>query len=152
MGKEMKNSMTIYNTPIEVGSRIAMILNCLDDKTLDLDQLAFLDFVLIYSEEFKGPSNLHPVVPNYLAELPHKRATLHESLDLFISRGLINKLYSKEGILYQANDLTHEFVSCLKSKYYKMAWTNLIWIENNFIDLKQKYEREINCIRVNNDH
>ncbi len=129
-----------------------MILNCLDDKSLDLDQLAFLDFVLIYSEVFQGPSNLHPVVPNYLAELPHKRATLHESLELFISRGLIDKLYSKEGIFYKANDLTLEFVSCLKSKYYKMAWSNLIWIESNYIELIKKYDCEINSIRVNNDY
>lgn len=142
----------IYNTPIEIGSRIAMILNCLEGKKLDLDELAFLDFVLIYSEEFEGPNNLHPVVPNYLAELPHKRATLHESLDLFISRGLIDKVYNNDGIVYEANDLTHEFVSCLKSNYYKLAWSNLIWIEDNFVELNLKYSSDINHIKVNHDY
>lgn len=148
----MKNATMIYNTPIEIGSRIAMILNCLEGKKLDLDELAYLDFVLIYSQEFEGPNNLHPVVPNYLAELPHKRATLHESLDLFISRGLIDKVYDSNGIVYEANDLTHEFVSCLKSNYYKLAWSNLIWMEDNFVELKIKYNSNINRVRVNNDY
>ncbi|HHF3273457.1 TPA: ABC-three component system middle component 2 [Vibrio alginolyticus] len=148
----MKNSTMIYNNPIEIGSRIAMILNCLEGEKLDLDELAFLDFVLIYSEEFEGPRNLHPVVPNYLAELPHKRSTLHESLDLFISRGLINKLYDSDGIVYEANDLTHEFVSCLKSNYYKLAWKNLIWIEDNLYNLKFKYRSNINLVRLSDDY
>ncbi|RIH72186.1 hypothetical protein BJG01_03760 [Vibrio splendidus] len=147
----MKNFKIIYNTPIEVGSRIAMILNCLEGKSFDLDELAFLDFVLIYANEFGGPKNLHPVVPNYLAELPHKKATLHESMDLFISRGLITRVYSKSGIVFKSNDLTHEFVACLKTNYYKSAWLNLIWIEKNYTYLKYKYERT-NVTRVNYDY
>ncbi|MBJ2147573.1 hypothetical protein JC606_14450 [Vibrio sp. IB15] len=148
----MKSATMIYNTPIEVGTRIAMILNCLEGNSLDLDSLAFLDFVLIYSEEFEGPNNLHPTVPNYLAELPHKRATLHKSLDLFTSRGLIDKVYNNNGITYQANKLTHEFVSCLKSDYYRLAWSNLIWIEDNFVELKLKYNRNINLVRGSDEY
>jgi hypothetical protein len=128
----------VFNGPIELGTRIALILTALSDHSLDLDQLVFFDYALLYSHEFSGPENLHPAVPNHLAEIVHRREYLPNALRLFISRGLIDKKATAKGHYYRASENTSQFVSCLRSGYYKKMWTNLSWLEQNFLELNDQ--------------
>lgn len=124
-----------FNSSVELGTRMALILTALSDKMLDLDQLVFFDYALLYSREFAGPDNLHPAVPNHIAEIVHRREYLPEALSLFIKKGLIDKKTTEQGHYYQATENTSQFVSCLRSGYYKRMWTNLDWLEKNFATL-----------------
>lgn len=46
-------SKDLYNSPVEIGARIVLLLAGLS-RTLDLDELIFLDYASIYSGDFKG--------------------------------------------------------------------------------------------------
>jgi hypothetical protein len=143
----MREELNLFNTPIETGARLSLLLSCLNGKSLDIEQLVFLDYVLIYSAEFSGPENLHPAVPNHFAEISHRRSLLPDALKLFLSRGLLSKKFSQKGIYYSANDETSQFVACLKSPYYKKMWKNLIWIDENYENLNGTYSSVINGFR-----
>lgn len=126
------NKISAFNSSVELGARVALILTCLSDHELDLNQLVFFDYVLLYSREFSGPENIHPPVPNHLAEIVQRREYLPGALQLLASRGLISIKTTNHGIYYKSNDDTIQFVCCLRSTYYKTIWKNLFWIEENF--------------------
>jgi len=128
----------VFNNPVELGTRIAFILTALSDQMLDLEQLVFFDYALLYSREFSGPDSLHPPVPNHIAEIVHRREYLPWALNLFIKKGLIDKKTTKQGHYYHATENTAQFVSCLRSGYYQRMWTNLDWLEQNFLSLNNE--------------
>ena len=142
-----KEEVSFFNTPLEIGTRISMLLSCINPVELDLEQIIFLDYVLVYSKEFSGPGNLHPVVPNHVAEIAYRRTLIPESLELFISRGLLSKKISKKGLYYTSNEETLQFIGCLKSVYYNEMWINLFWIEENFKTLDKGKFKVLSRIR-----
>lgn len=126
----MTLSHSSFNSPVEIGTRVALILTSLD-QPLGLDELVILDYALLYSNEFGGPENLHPALPNHLAEIAHRRDVMPRSLSFLSKRGLIRMLVEDSGYYYCANECTTDFVSCLQSPYYKKSWVRLNWISEN---------------------
>lgn len=126
----MRERYQSFNSPIELGTRVCLMLVALNSKH-SLDHLVFLDYALLYSNEFEGPDNLHPALPNHLAEIAHRREMLPKAIDFLLKRGLINLSVEPSGHYYESNDRTIEFVSCLQSFYYKKAWVRLNWINEN---------------------
>lgn len=131
MGISERNLISIFNSPVELGTRICLILSSVN-RPLDLDQLVFFDYALLYSNEFNGPPNLHPALPNHRAEILHRRETFPNALKLFLSKGLINLKHSHNGRQYSASDTTDQFIGCLKTGYYKKMWERLIWLESSY--------------------
>jgi len=126
-------SMTqaIFNGPLELGTRSSLILTALE-KQFSLDDLVLLDYALLYSQDFGGPDNLHPALPNHIAEIGHRREFLPESLVFFSKRGLISAHIEESGHYYSANEQTLHFVSCLKSEYYRKTWVRLSWLKSDY--------------------
>lgn len=124
-------TQAIFNGPLELGTRSSLILTALE-KQFSLDDLVLLDYALLYSQDFGGPDNLHPALPNHIAEIGHRREFLPESLAFFSKRGLISAHVEESGYYYSANQQTLHFVSCLKSEYYRKSWVRLSWLKNNY--------------------
>ncbi len=126
-----------FNGPIELGTRSSLILTALD-KQFSLDDLVLLDYALLYSQDFGGPENLHPALPNHIAEIGHRREFLPGSLAFFSKRGLISVNIEETGYYYSANQQTLHFVSCLKSEYYRKSWVRLGWLKDNYNNLLEQ--------------
>ena len=131
VGQKMKNYLNMLNSPIELGTRASLILTVLNNK-LSLDDLVTLDYALLYSKEFGGPDNLHPAVPNHIAEIAHRREFLPESINFFVKRGLFDRVIEETGFYYVCNERTLSFVSCLQSQYYKKSWIRLDWLRVSY--------------------
>jgi len=127
----MSNSLETLNSPIELGTRSALILTALDKK-LGIDELVSLDYALLYSRELGGPENLHPALPNHTAEIVHRREYLPRALNLFIKKGVISIEANDNGYYYSSNKQTLDFISCLQNPYFKKAWVVLDWISENY--------------------
>ena len=127
----------IFNSPLELGTRCSLILIALE-KRFSLDDLVLLDYALLYSNDFGGPENLHPALPNHIAEIGHRREFLPESLVFFSKRGLISAHIEETGYYYSANNQTLQFVSCLKSEYYRKCWVRLSWLIDNYKYILEK--------------
>lgn len=119
-----------FNSPVEIGTRVALMLSSLEQR-LALDELVLLDYALLYSREFGGPDNLHPALPNHIAEIAHRRDVMPKSLRFMSKRGLINMIVDESGHYYSANESTIDFVSCLQSAYFRKSWVRLNWISEN---------------------
>lgn len=128
---------TSLNGPIELGTRSALILTSIG-QDLSLDDLVLLDYALLYSNDFGGPENLHPALPNHIAEIGHRREFLPKALELFARRGLISIKLEPTGHYYASNNETLHLISCLKSKYYRKAWPRLNWLNDNYKTIIEK--------------
>ncbi|HHI4956901.1 TPA: ABC-three component system middle component 2 [Vibrio parahaemolyticus] len=109
---------------------MALILTVLDEQR-NIEDLVKLDYSLLYSEDFGGPSNLHPALPNHVAEIAHRREVLPSVMSFLLSRGLVTLVTEKTGYYYKSNEQTLEFVSCLQANYYRKAWLRLNWMKKN---------------------
>lgn len=126
----MSERYTGFNSKIEIGTRVALILSALDSK-ISLDEIVMLDYALLYSEEFGGPSNLHPALPNHVAEIAHRREFMPGSIRFLLKRGLIDLIVEKTGHYYSKNENTIDFIACLQSDYFKKSWIRLNWLSDN---------------------
>jgi hypothetical protein len=128
---------TNLNSPVELGTRSALILTSVG-QDLSLDDLVLLDYALLYSSYFGGPENLHPALPNHVAEVGHRKEYLPQALKLFARRGLISIKHTTTGHYYASNDETLHLISCLKSPYYRKSWTRLNWLSENYKTVIEK--------------
>lgn len=119
-----------FNTPLEIGTRAAFILSGLQ-LALSIDELVILDYALLYSKEFSGPDNLHPALPNHIAEIAHRREVMPEAVNYFVRKGLITLELNEKGYYYLSNNNTEDFIACLQSSYFKKIWFRLNWMTEN---------------------
>lgn len=124
------NSKDLYNSAVEIGARIVLLLAGLSRK-LDLDELIFLDYASIYSSDFKGESSLHPVMLNRLAELVRRREIFPEAIKLFSSKGLMTSQIDEKGVRYFITDAGRAFAARLTTEYHADFKRRVSWVEEN---------------------
>lgn len=115
-----KRITNIYNTPLEVGMRILILLSELDNNAADIDRLVIYDYFMLHGNDFdEDIESLHPATPYRAGEIYVKRKIIQESINLMHSKELLNIEYTKEGIFYKANELTKVFLEYLDTQYAK---------------------------------
>ncbi|MCL8332560.1 hypothetical protein M9Y56_26240 [Pseudomonas juntendi] len=124
------NSKDLYNSSVEIGARIVLLLAGLSRK-LDLDELIFLDYASIYSSDFKGGSSLHPVMLNRLAELVRRREIFPDAIKLFSSKGLMTSQVDEKGVRYFITDAGRTFAARLTTEYHADFRRRVSWVEEN---------------------
>ncbi|UFQ02892.1 hypothetical protein KJY40_08425 [Pseudomonas fitomaticsae] len=123
-------SKDLYNSPVEVGARIVLLLAGLT-RTLDLDELIFLDYASIYSGDFQGGPSLHPMMVNRLTELVRRREIFPGAIKLFTSKGLMNSQIDEQGFRYAVTDEGRAFATKLTTDYHADFRRRVSWVEEN---------------------
>lgn len=126
----MMNSKDLYNSPVEIGARIVLLLAGLA-RQLDLDELIFLDYVSIYSSDFQGEPSLHPVMLNRLAELVRRREIFPGAIKLFTAKGLMTSQVDEQGVRYSITSAGSAFVAKLSTEYHADFRRRVSWVEEN---------------------
>ncbi|MCH5530150.1 hypothetical protein L6205_13395 [Pseudomonas syringae pv. syringae] len=125
------SSKDVFNSSVEVGARIVVLLAGLGRK-LDLDELVFFDYASTYSSDFQGEPSLHPVLLNRLAELVRRREIFPAAIKLFISKGLVSSQVDDLGVRYYTTRKGVEFAGKLSSDYHADFRRRVSWVEANF--------------------
>ncbi|SDO46256.1 hypothetical protein SAMN04489798_3012 [Pseudomonas arsenicoxydans] len=126
----MMNSKDLYNSPVEIGARIALLLAGLA-RELDLDELIFLDYASIYSSDFQGEPSLHPVLLNRLAELVRRREIFPSAIKLFTAKGLMTSQVDERGVRYSITSAGNMFTAKLSAEYHADFRRRVSWVEEN---------------------
>lgn len=137
----MIHQSELFNSPVEVGTRVSLLLTLIPGLKLNLDEIAFFDYALIFSKEFDGVENIHPPLPNHFSEIIKRRDALPGTLRFFISKGILTSSIDSEGIKFKATEAAIYYVSALKSSYYKKIIKNLIWVESNLGRLREEQQK-----------
>ena len=120
-----------FNSPIEIGLRALAILSEAYPQAMSLQRLVVFDYLLVHSDDMPGgPIGLHPKTPHRSAEMLVRRQVLQDGLTLYQSRGLIARLYTAEGVLFNATDSSATFLDVLHSTYARELRHRAVWLQS----------------------
>lgn len=126
---------TTFNGPLEAGIRAVSILGAAYPKTYDLQRLIALDYLLVHTGDIDGPENLHPPTPMHSAELLVRRKLIEQSLLLMMTRDLVAREVTAEGIKYGAGENAATFLSSVSSSYLLALKDRASWLVETLGDL-----------------
>ncbi|MCD0474683.1 hypothetical protein LPB87_09810 [Flavobacterium sp. EDS] len=144
-----------FNNKIETGLRILSVLNATYPRSYDLQSMVYLDYLTVHSGDFDFKmTSLHPSVQNRKGELLVRREMILSSIDLFIEKGLIEKLYTDQGIEFIASDQSTTFLDTLSEEYLLNLQIRSIWVNEYLENLNSKTLKEImmNFVKKGNNN
>ncbi len=120
--------MIPFNSPLETGLRSVCLLTAAFPTSFDLQRLVVFDYLVVHTGDLGGPESLHPKIPMRSAELLVRRGVVERGLLLMISRGLIERNVSENGILYRAGEFADAFLSSLTTIYLTELQSKANWV------------------------
>ena len=128
----MMSNIQLYNSPHEVGVRILFILD-LCGKMMSKQRIMYYDYFVLHLKDLDNTKkSLHPDNPNHSSEIAIKHELITNGLDLILAKGLVDVKYSKTGIYYCCNSITHSFVELFQNDYVSELKQNIFVVDNFF--------------------
>lgn len=122
-----------FNSPLECGLRTLVLLAAADPSACDLQRLIFYDYLLVHSGDVPdGPDSIHPPTPLRSGEALVRRHWIERGLLLMISRELVVRIFSGQGIMYQASPLAAPFLGYLQEPYTRKLQERAQWVVARF--------------------
>lgn len=101
-----------------------------------LQRLVVFDYLLVHSDDLPGgPPGLHPKTPHRGGELLVRRAVLEQGLMLYQSRGLLERHFTKTGVMFAATERTAAFLDALSSDYATQLRERAVWLVSLFREM-----------------
>ncbi|MHA3080160.1 ABC-three component system middle component 2 [Acinetobacter sp. ANC 5502] len=122
----------IFNTSLELGVRMVYLLGALYPRGADIHKLVYLDYAVIYSSDFGGPSSLHTLVPFRWGEFTNKKDALEDGIVLMLNRSLIDVIIDDDGINYYIGDNGPSIISVMNNEYSKKLINRCEWVAKTF--------------------
>lgn len=123
-----KGQPQTYNGPLEAGVRAVALLAAAFPRSLDLHKLTMLDYLLTKTGEIGGPSNIHPPSPIHVPATEVRRKIIQRALLLMMTRDLVLREISAEGIQYVAGDAAAPFLDALQGDYMRAIKERAAWL------------------------
>ena len=124
--------MIPFNSPLETGLRSVCLLAAAFPTSFDLQRLVVFDYLVVHTGDLDGPESLHPKIPMRSAELLVRRGVVERGLLLMISRGLVERNVSDNGIFYRAGEFAEAFLSSLTTIYLTELQSRANWVVSNY--------------------
>lgn len=139
-----KASVSIFNSPFELGLRMVFLLCALRPRVADLQKLILLDYATVYSGDLGGPKSLHTPIPYRGNELLSRRSLIEQGLHLMSTRGLIDAKFDEQGISYFAGENALALVGSVSAPYFveldeRCRWAAMRFSEIDSIKLTQEF-------------
>lgn len=147
----LDNIVHPFNNSIETGLRILAILDASFPEAFDISKLVYLDYIVVHSGDIDSAvSSLHPPVPYRSGEIQVRRTIIETGLELFVSKGLINKRYSNQGILYEASETSTPFLELLGESYSLKLLELAKWLAKKYILLSDEELKSLLLEKLSN--
>ncbi|AXQ31058.1 threonine transporter [Solimonas sp. K1W22B-7] len=117
-----------FNGPLEAGIRAVAILGAAYPQSYDLQRLVAFDYLLVHTADVGGPDNLHPPTPIQSAELLVRRKIVEQALLLMMTRDLVEREVTSEGIKYLAGENAATLLSTVSSHYLLALKDRASWL------------------------
>jgi hypothetical protein len=117
-----------FNGPLEAGIRAVSILGAAYPQSYDLQRLVAFDYLLVHTADVGGPESLHPSTPMHSAELLVRRKLVEHALLLMMTRELVHREITPEGIKYCAGENAAPFLASVSSAYLRALKDRASWL------------------------
>lgn len=134
----------LFNGPVEIGMRAAMLLANAYPERLDLNRLVILDYIVVHSGDIPdGPPSLHPPTPLRAGEVSVRRGLLENGLHLLAMKGLVARHLDESGITYSAHSGITALLDALSSRYARAVRDRAEWAVQRLNRLTDSQVREL---------
>lgn len=123
-----KSRTLTFNGPLEAGVRAVAILFAAFPKSFDVQRLTALDYLIVRTAELGGPSNIHPDAPIKTPATEVRRALVQEALLLMMTRDLVSREMSSDGIQYLAGETAATFMLSIETPYMLALKERAEWV------------------------
>jgi hypothetical protein len=117
-----------FNGPLEAGIRAVSILGAAYPQSYDLQRLVAFDYLLVHTADVGGPESLHPPTPMHSAELLVRRKLVEQALLLMMTRELVQRDITPDGIQYSAGENAATFLASVTSGYLCALKDRAAWL------------------------
>ena len=121
-----------FNGAVEAGVRAVALLAAAHPHSFDLHRLIAFDYLLVHTGDVGGPQSLHPPAPLHSAELLVRRRVVEQALLLMMTRDLVEREASAEGIRYHAGENAAPFLEALQTDYLRALKNRAEWLAGEF--------------------
>lgn len=129
----------VFNTPLECGLRSTALLLAAYPARCDLQRLVEYEYLLVHSGDVdSGPPSLHPAAPHRAGELFVRRELVERGLLFMMSRNIVCRELSEQGIHYFAGEDALAFFDSLGSQYSLELRKRAEWVVNRFGGIKDE--------------
>lgn len=141
MDREIKDisavqKIRLFNTPLEIGFRVLIILRQFDNRTLDLEQLMYLDYLCLNTEDVGGPSSIGAPIPNRGVQVFARKELIQQGLTILLSKELIEFINDSDGFSYVISLAGKEFLKLFSTDYFTSLSQRSSWVFENFGKMK----------------
>lgn len=119
---------TLFNSALETGVRSVVLLNAAYPRAFDLNELTWLDHLVVHTGDVSGPESLHPNVPHRDGELLVRRSLVEQGLTLMRRLHMVDATYGASGIAYIALDQAAPFVTLIRTAYGRALRERATWL------------------------
>jgi hypothetical protein len=138
-----KDSIQLFNGPLETGIRAMLVLDAVYPLQLDLADLTLLDHLVVHTADVDGPESLHPNLPHRTGEMLVRRQLIERGISLMRRFQMIEVQPLEKGIFYQATDDTSAFAELLRSEYASQLKSRAKWLAENVCILGSEGMRDL---------
>ena len=121
-----------FNGSLETGMRAVMALHASFPRELDIQRLTALDYLIVRTSLLDGPSDLHPSTPITTPVTQVRREAVYNALDLMMSRELVERSITDQGIYFRAGEYSSFFVEALTTPYAQRLLCRARWVADYF--------------------
>ena len=151
--KELEKKHIPFNNSVETGLRVLTILHQAFPKSFDLQKLVYLDYLNVHTGDFDNTkSSIHVAVPYRQGEIFVRNRIILKGIQLFISKGLIDIVYSPKGIEYKASESATPFLENLEEEYVNQLKSTSEWVCEMFAKKNNKQLKTLIRSEISNTY
>lgn len=140
----------LFNSPLEAGLRVVMILDAFSPEVFDLATLSLLDYFVVHTGDADGPPSIHPELEARAGEYFVRRRLVEEGAALMVRSFLLEQTRDENGISYRARETATAMIDLMSSEYNTRLRDASKWLamraredglDHFFINLRSGIER-----------
>ncbi|MBY6153939.1 hypothetical protein KUV47_12010 [Vannielia litorea] len=139
-----------FNGPLETGVRAVLNLHACFPKTLDIQRLTALDYLIVRTSVVGGPLDMHPAAPITTPVTQVRRKMVQDALNLMMARDLVTQVVAEDGIAYCAGESSAFFVDAIQTPYLTQLFHRAQWLADFSKDLdNEEFDKRMKVILDN---
>ena len=138
MEEVMRSPAMTFNGPLEAGVRAVAVLGAAYPRAFDLQRMVAFDYLLVHTSELDGPEDLHPNAPIRTPATEVRRNVVQNALHLMMTRDLVERVVTDNGICFCAGEMAATFLDALQSSYVIELKRRAAWLVQHLADYDDK--------------
>lgn len=134
----------LFNSHLEVGLRVLVILDAFFPRLLDLNEISLFDYFIVHTGDIDGPTSLHPAIASRTGEYLIRRRVIENGINLMNRINLIELVNKKVGIRFQPSESARSVLDLMGTPYNEKLKECAFWLaEKSATSPSGKFEKEL---------